>query len=388
MKKCEFCGKETEELNVIDGHYCCNDCRENKELFIICPQYNDYVFKELAVEVITNSGVQLWCPEAAESHAWKCNDCGKRFENAVRQNPTSSGYVCDTCAANYVRCRHCGQLFRNSDDFTQGVCRHCFEQAERERLRHVVHSYGYKPLLNFYGSDDTIFMGFELESGKAEYKSEMREGLEELLDDDKEEHFVFKHDSSIPGNGAEMVTMPMTLAYHKSYKWKEIMEHLGNKAGLKPCRGCGLHVHVNRTATNNWNWHKIDAFVNNYRSFCEMISGRSESSYSRYRDVTCTKKQEITSCDHYSWSTGHGTAVNTGNRDTVEFRIFQATFDVTELYARLEFLHALIKHSNSLKASDITAKKQSEVDKFVAFVMKHEKQYENLVKYLSKHYSK
>ena len=390
IKKCEFCGKETAEMNVIDGHYCCNDCRENKELFIMCPEYQDYVYKPLAVEVVVNSAgdIQLWCPEAAEQKAHICSDCGKRYKRSLHyRNLSGGGIVCENCIPHYHSCNRCGNLFRDSEEMHGDVCNYCWREAERERMANLIHNYSYKPNLHFHG-EDKLFMGFELESGNADDEYEMRRSLEELIDEDKETHFIFKHDGSIPGIGCELVSHPMTLDYHKKYKWNEVFATLENEGGLEPAHGCGLHIHVNRTATDNWSWHKVDAFVNNYQSFCEMISGRRSSGYYRYHDVTCNEKSYIDAHECYYLRRGHDTAVNTNNRSTIEFRIFQATFDVEELYARLEFIHALVKHAKNIKAVDVTAHKQSEIDKFVKFVYAHESRYSNLVKYLSKHYSK
>lgn len=390
IKKCEFCGKETAEMNVIDGHYCCNNCRENKDIFIVCPQFNDYVYKPLAVEVIVNSAgdTQLWCPEAVATGAFTCSDCGKIYKSQIDHRTTYDGLmVCRNCFGNYHTCSRCGGLFRESSDMRGDVCTSCWRDAERERMASLIHNYSYKPNLHFHG-DSKLFMGFELESGNADDEYEMRRAIESLIEEDKENHFIFKHDGSIPGVGAELVSHPMTLEYHKSYTWSEVFATLENDGGLEPARGCGLHIHVNRSATDNWSWHKVDAFVNNYQEFCEMIAGRKSSGYYRYHDVTCSSKSCINEHDCYYLRRGHNTAVNTNNRNTIEFRIFQATFDVEELYARLEFIHALVKHAKNIKAVDVTAHKQSEIDKFVKFVQEHDKQYNNLAKYISKHYSK
>lgn len=386
--RCEFCGKETEEINKVDGHYCCDSCLENKELFIKCPEYDDYVYKPLAVPVYDASGnFELWCPEAAESRAVRCACCNKYYRPDYHMHDSPDGLICDTCVSQYVECQHCGRLFRRSE-MSDVNCRYCIDSCNSEKMQYTIHRYGYKPLLNFYGDEENIYMGIELESGKAPSYDDMNNTLKALLREDQEEHFVFKSDSSIPGNGCELVSHPMTLKYHKEYKWKEIFNELEDKAKLKPCRGCGLHVHINRTATNNWNWHKIDAFINNFREFSEMIAGRPQSTYAEFYDVSCRRKSAIAAMNRYSRSTGHGTAVNTGNRNTVEIRIFQATFDIEELYARLEFVHALVNHSNNISAANVTNKDVKEINKFVEYVNKHADKYENLVKYLSKHFSK
>lgn len=392
VTKCEFCGKETEELNVIDGHYCCDNCRENKDIFIVCPKYDDYVFKELAIEVIVNErgDIQLWCPEAANDYATQCNHCGKFYSSEhITFRLTGDGdQICPSCVSNYQVCRRCGRLHTelNSDD----LCRNCVNEIERQSLEDVIHCYSHKPRLTFYKQDDNnpIFMGFELESGEADDDLTMRRALKSLIQEDKEKHYVFKRDGSIPGYGCELVTHPMTLDYHKQFNWKHVIDVLRDEGTLMDCRGCGLHVHVNRTATNNWNWHKIDAFINNYVNFNEIIAGRSESSYAQFHDVTLNRKKYIDAHEKYVLRQGHGTAVNTENRNTVEIRIFASTFDIEELYARLEYVEALVKYSHHFVAANITNKKKCEIDKFVKYVRDNSERYNNLVEYLSKNYSK
>lgn len=178
------------------------------------------------------------------------------------------------------------------------------------------------------------------------------------------ENLYCKHDGSLD-DGFEMVTHPMTLAYHQAeMPWAAIlrkavqMGYTSHQAGT-----CGLHVHVNRTAFGNTESAQDAAiarvlfFVEKFWDELLKFSRRTQGQLNQWAARYGYKDQPKEILDHAKSGchAGRYTAVNLTNADTVEFRMFRGTLKHNTLIATLELLDCIIDAAIYLTDDDLKA---------------------------------
>ena len=310
----------------------------------------------------------MLCPSCLENLTVTCRCCGDRI---WREDATDED-LCERCYENYyVHCENCGDViheddayyFDSDDDRYHPYCSHCYSQEERP-----IHDYSYKPEPIFYGDDDALFMGVELEVDDG---GECSENAETLLDigNSHGEHIYIKHDGSLD-EGFEIVTHPMTLRYHmQAMPWLEIMSkaiHMGYRSH-KSCT-CGLHIHVNRNSFGCSYLEQENAIarlVYFYEKFWAEIlrfSRRTQEQAnhwaSRYGGVLASCKKSLE--DAKKSNIGRYSAVNLTNSYTVEFRIFRGSLRYNTVIATLQFTHYLCKLAAKKSDSDFHGMSWSE----------------------------
>ena len=306
---CECCGREISdnERSYFDGQTLCSDCLD--EQTVLCSHCNE----------------RIWLDDNAGSDDFP---------------------LCDRCYDNYyTTCEACGHIIHQDDanypdDEDYAYCNECYE----ERYSKSIHEYSYKPAPIFYGSGNRFF-GVELE---IDYAGQYSENADKLLDiaNESHEHIYIKCDGSLD-EGMEIVTHPMTLAYHRSeMPWEELckkaisMGYRSHKTST-----CGLHIHINRDSFGSTYEAQESAisrvlyFVEHHWNELLKFSRRTESQMAqwaaRYGYKTCPK--EI--LDHAKSSgSSRYTCVNITNRDTIEFRMFRGTLKLNTLIATLELV--------------------------------------------------
>ena len=178
------------------------------------------------------------------------------------------------------------------------------------------------------------------------------------------ENLYCKHDGSLD-DGFEMVTHPMTLAYHQTeMPWAAIlrkavqMGYTSHQAGT-----CGLHVHVNRAAFGNTESVQ-DAVIARTLFFFEKFwdellkfSRRTQGQLNQWAARYGYKDQPQEILDHAKSGrhAGRYTAVNLTNADTIEFRMFRGTLKYNTLIATLELLDCIIDAAIYLTDDDLKA---------------------------------
>ena len=179
-----------------------------------------------------------------------CHECGTRIWQDDDAG-TGATHLCQRCYESYYfNCTRCGVLFHMDDAHyssdapgeEEPLCRACHKRLERG---HTIQNYYCKPEPIFYG-DGPRYFGVELEIDSG---GESNVNAEELLQiaNTGEERACCKHDGSLE-DGFEIVTHPMTLAYHQeSMPWAELLRKAAELGYLShKAHTCGLHVHVNR----------------------------------------------------------------------------------------------------------------------------------------------
>lgn len=311
---CSSCGElhPLEDRTVVDGHGFCRPCLDEETLL--------------------------------------CHECGQRIlreDNAGDEDTP----LCSSCYdRSYTNCTRCGALLeldhayylRDDVDEEEPLCHSCHTARSNET---EIHNYYYKPEPTFYGEGER-YLGVELEIDGAGERTDHASRLMEAANFQGREHVYIKHDGSLD-DGMELVTHPMTLAYHLTeMPWGDIttealrMGYTSHKA----CT-CGLHVHVNRTAFGDTEEEQEEViarilfFVENHWNELLRFSRRSRSQmeqwaarYGRKDDpkaVLDNAKKE-----HYQ----RYKCVNLTNYPTIEFRMFRGTLKLNTILATLQMV--------------------------------------------------
>jgi hypothetical protein len=93
---------------------------------------------------------------------------------------------------------------------------------------------------------------------------------------------IIKHDGSLSNkgkNGFEIVTLPATMAFHKSEMWDDFFNYIAPFLQVQP-NTTGLHVHIGTDTLRQLTEAKMLMFVNNKlnREFIESVAGRELNS--------------------------------------------------------------------------------------------------------------
>ena len=261
-----------------------------------------------------------------------------------------AGMTCPICRRTSMR------LLRG------GTC--CTQIAElRGRGGHRTFvDYSYKPVPAFHHHDKVktepdigeVYMGMELELSLTEsHRSSLRSLATEVNSMDVA---YCKTDSSIIGDGFEIVTHPRTLQGWKT--WDEFLGFLDRmkteNIGVEGVNG--IHIHVGKTAFGETGtperleharqfalfWNRLSEKYP--RTYYELV-GRPPTSYcapdqsvGRARPNGVDKEASLM-YDRYR-------AVNVSPQYTIELRMFATTFDLNKLQSYLELVHASVMLTN------------------------------------------
>lgn len=292
-----------------------------------------------------------------------CKICLEKNEQKIikfKDTKNNEFYICKECYEfvflNTICCAKCNKVVVNTNNIQNNLifadvivknnyiyCVECGENVlEKKSFIFVSNNfkgYCYKPNPQFYkrtndqnDSKDKIFLGVELEIGGLRSNHIVRD----FCDNHGGAMFYFKSDGSIRGAGCEIVTHPATLAYHESNEsgWRELFEDF-NKLGFVSgtTTHTGLHIHVSRNVMTEKDWKKVDLLINVARNFFEKCARRASTHYCSYN---------LKSHSNWGYSNSRYESVNFQNSHTVEFRIFNGTNDINELFASLELVKTIV----------------------------------------------
>ncbi len=280
----------------------------------------------------------------------RCDCCGAII-NGDDYETFDGEVLCTSCLERETAlCEHCGRIIH--EDYANyyhdiPYCDNCYESDSGR----TIHEYDYKPTPAFYG-DGKRFFGVELEIDDGGKYDDNAETLMDIANGDHELIYI-KSDGSLD-NGMEIVTHPMTLAYHKAeMPWKDIMReaiHLGYQSHKTTT--CGLHVHVNRDTFGNTREAQDEAisrvlyFVEHHWNELLKFSRRTEYQMSKWAARYGYKNSPKEIMDHAKkGANGRYACVNITNWSTVEFRMFRGTLKYNTLIATLELVDKICDYA-------------------------------------------
>lgn len=332
---CVNCGAVVDtDADTYAHEYYCEECYQEK--FRTCDdcgevcEIDDMTWLEHEEEWI--------CDECIRRHYTQCDDCGRYERDGDTYRTNSGADICVSCYADsYFTCEGCSDIFHNDQYATDGLCDACEAEREAEEETNIaeIKNYSYKPAPVFYqGTNDSsnLYMGIELE-----YETERGSlrNLAELWGTYFSNEFYLKHDGSLD-HGLEAVSHPATLtAWHERRDTLEsLFNDIESDTETFTTDGTGLHIHVSKRGMTDGHKMRLYAFINGYKTSVEKIARREESSWAKIKGLSKGKLREgLIDTDRYQ-------ALNWNNESTVEFRFFQSTLDLHELYTAIEFCHA------------------------------------------------
>ena len=292
----------------------------------------------------------VYCPDCIDEVSVVCTHCGERIPTNGNSG-TDDTPLCSACADDhYCFCADCGRLVQNSDayylDEDEDVP-YCCDCYDRNQSRTAIHPYGYKPEPIFYGEGNRYF-GIELEIDDAGKDSFNARSLLNVANAEHL-HIYIKSDSSLD-DGMEIVTHPMSMAYHQQQMpWESILACARDMGYKSHDTGtCGLHIHVSRRCFGE-TFEEQDRHIARLLYFVEhhwlellKFSRRSEAQIKRWASRYGYKNtpQEILNTAK-SGSVGRYACVNIQNYDTIEFRMFRGTLKINTLIATLQLVNEI-----------------------------------------------
>ena len=306
---------------------------------------------------------QIWCDICIDENTVTCDRCGERIiiDDAVQDDDIT---LCQGCYNDfYHRCECCNRIIHDDyvnwrDDYP--YCDSCYDGLSTE-----IEEYNYKPEPIFYGEGKRFF-GIELEIDCGGKDDDNAHVLKEIANSHGE-HIYVKADGSLD-EGLELVTHPMSLEYHKTFCWDNIMQKaisLGYRSHQTST--CGLHVHVNRDCFGEEREEqdvvisRILFFVETHWAELLKFSRRSEYSINRWAARYGYEKTGKEILDKAKKGCqGRYAAVNLCNYSTIEFRLFRGTLKYNTLIAALELVNTICDLAISLTDEGIANMSWSE----------------------------
>lgn len=402
------------------GERVCISCYEkNKRFFkkyeVLQCRYCGSIYSQTA------SSDPHYCDSCYKSFS-KCMECGKRHPD-VRRYPSTIGevYLCPTCVTSYHRCECCGVFTKDILYVIKGRCRkyhvckrcstkvecsRCFTLTDSTHENHLcdrclyyyennkcprcgrimdehnncrvcgsiqIYSYSTKPNLYFNiekkEKSPSILFGFENEVTFSS-ESVMKKALKKLYENFDPSQIIAKSDSSIAGDGFEVVTQPMSLNFFNTvFPVSQIFE-----VRPKKHNSCGLHVHIDRKSfISEVHLYKVINFIHNNKEYTGKVVGREANNY-------CGPfKKKISSVlkDVKNHRIERHVAVNLNNKHTVEFRMFAGCIDEYSLRYKIEWLHALISFTRETGIAE-----SMKPENLLRFIESDPKRYSNILNFL------
>jgi hypothetical protein len=212
--------------------------------------------------------------------------------------------------------------------------------------------------------DSPLYLGLELEYECDDVDQAMIETLTYLKD-----HAILKSDGSIR-DGFEIVTCPATYEEQVA-AMKPFFDNFSKKMHAKS--NCGLHMHISRKPLSLLTQGKLIEFMNreDNKEFLTKIAGRWSSQYAN---------NDPSRKVGYILRGGGGqryNALNTNNKDTLEFRIFKGCENWQEFIPKLQFVVALAEYCKPAVAN-APIKEATHHKEFVKWLESRRREYPEL----------
>ncbi|EWM19686.1 hypothetical protein [Kutzneria sp. 744] len=281
------------------------------------------------------------CDSCAARHYTRCESCDLLVVDDEVENAADDTELCGSCAnSRYWSCEYCDSLINRGD--------HCDSCARDLSADGVIQSYDYTPEPDFHGEGPSYF-GIELElSANSGHLRRCADLAAQRLGDVG----YLKKDDSInygSGYGFELVTHPMSYPWAmENFPW-DILEELDRNG----CSGGGngLHVHLSRaafgSATHSYRWMQ---FL--YRNAGQVITvaRRVSDEWAAFHEAD---RRRVKDYAKGARDGGRYRAINTGNVDTFELRMFASSLKRQEVQAALALASASVEYTRVLSVSDI-----------------------------------
>lgn len=305
-----------------------------------------------------------------------CTHCGDSlgfvdidvYDPTIIRATVLDNALCSRCES-LPECSVCSKKYEHADLYTK--CPHCAEVVGRDCN---IRNYSYKPVPIFHKlpRDRMVpFYGTELEYECGPDSELVSKWLEKQILDKFADHFYMKDDGSI-SSGFELVTHPMSFNYIRTTSFFpetfDILKEIYPAIEEQTDEGtCGLHVHLSRSALKPLHLFKMAAFAYSNSRNLQIIGRRSLNSYCT-DDLCVSLPRQIT----FRSNDERYRLLNLRPQNTVEFRFFKSTLNISEFMSSIEFVHSLYLFSNEIPIGEVSWLR------FMEFVNKNRKEFANL----------
>lgn len=271
--------------------------------------------------------------------------------------------ICDNCSGDYVSCEDCCETFLRDDLYYDydDECFYC-EDCYNSRRRHGshLHDYNYKPYPAFkkcVGEETERFFGIEQETDCGDDRDDYSDALYDALG---ENFFVQKTDGSLD-EGIELVSHPCTLQFFRMQYPLSTIKAVANKHGFTAHDNgnCGLHIHVSRACLGrsetirdvviaklnilmNVHWDNLVKFSRRRSYELERWAAKPDAGITRNDDILTIAKKAADLCGKDCHDGRRYVALNTQNRNTIEFRLFRGSLNPETVLAAIELCDVLV----------------------------------------------
>jgi hypothetical protein len=337
---CKGCGGtiEPDEAVNIDNELFCADC------VFFCSCCGTFYYGEQG-SVIDGEFV---CDDCICNYYTRCRNCEGWIDTRADCISVGSGFVCRDCYdEDYFTCDCCDRVFHNDNYGDSGYCVNCNEPDsdcdDSSYGSEYISQWDFRPMPLFHRttSDETnikkkvLYLGVELEVDNGSSHYELAEDLQQFSDNGRK--FYLKTDGSL-NCGIEIVSHPMTLAYHKAFCWRDVFKKcLSYGFRSHNTKTCGIHCHIPRNFLSDNEAVKLALFINTNKTVISKVARRSACTYSNYKLI---RKGNLKYAND-NRDEGRYQAINWLNPRTIEFRFFRGTLKYDTFIACLEFLHSL-----------------------------------------------
>jgi hypothetical protein len=303
---------------------------------------------DCAVDIRTQDG--LWrCDECIALTHTQCSGCDQWYpasDSCDEPSPSddvvttaNDDDICQRCRRrSYWQCDSC-DAWNHDDDSRCG--NGCSDASE------LIHDYYYKPYPEFHGSGP-LFLGVEIEIHTPYGVGD--DVCADIATSHLGELGYLKEDESI-GGGFEVVSHPMSYDWAlTNFPWTMLPDL--RKAGCSTSSSTGLHVHVSRagfdSACHVFKWMK---FIYRNRGRVTRLARRSSTQWAAFTD------EDRRAVKHFAKGVQgeRYRAINTGNDDTFELRVFASSLDIGDVQAALALASASIEYTRQLSLPQIFA---------------------------------
>ena len=237
-------------------------------------------------------------------------------------------------------------------------------------VRHdLLHSYHNGPRdirpKNAPNDNSTRYFGIELETelptmaNSDVYTTKLHDLMN--ANDEDFETIKFERDGSLH-NGVEIITQPMSMEFitQNKEKFKQMLELIDSMGATSHDNGrCGMHIHVSKTEVSE-NTH--DNLWLLFECFNKELTRFSRRTNMYYCDFMCnslrTNHVNYIDKDYVSHNkprgNTHNSAINNGNRNTTEIRIFRGTTNFQTFMANIQFVDNLISIAREENLNGVT----------------------------------
>lgn len=298
----------------------------------------------------------------------KCAHCGAEISGGQIYIREDGEAICSSCQMNhYHACRICGVSIANDKD----MCDECRDVV----FKKVINSYGTKVTGIFKNKNTSStkclndrYYGYEME-----YSNITPAAAKLAFKDMYDKKLLYnKSDSSLSGGGVEIVTIPMTSNHIKSlisdmdFDGFKKMKSSSNRSLHERA---GVHIHVSRNTIDPIDVTKLSLLFNSvysmmYKKFIYYLVGRVDrigdknlldynmGNSDHYYSIGNVR---LKACANSECCASHGLALNLGNKNTIEFRLFKSSADKEQLKSYLEFTERAIDfcHESPIKKINI-----------------------------------